>query len=82
MSECNGYHRCNCGTGEPTPHNVGTGGCVRFLTDAPVKNGDMWIVDDAIVTDYTLRWQRGYFQHDDGCWSRWEGSVNSLPDET
>jgi len=46
------------------------------------KYGKMWEVDGRVITDYTLRAQRGYHQHKCGCWSRWQGSVNSLPDET
>ena len=80
---CSAFHECSCGTGKPTPHNIGDGGCLRFMTEAPrrFEDGD-WFVDGHVVTDYTLRFQRGYYQHKDGCWSRWEGSVNSLPDET
>jgi len=75
---CSVPHPCNCGT-VPMPHNVGENGCVRRMTKSPVKTEDgNWIVDDAIITDYTLRYQRGYHQHECGCWSWWNDSVNSL----
>jgi len=78
-SDCSAVHRCYCGTGKPTPHNTGEGGCVRFMVAAPIPADDgMWIVDGHCVTDYTLRQQRGYHRHVDGCWSRWPGSVNSI----
>lgn len=78
---------CRCGTAEPVgEHVVGTYGCVRFITDAPKPAGkhpvtgcDMWEVDDGdIITDYTLRHQRGYHCHENGQWSRHHGSINSL----
>ena len=43
---------------------------------------EMWIVEGHIITEYTMRHQRGYHQHECGCWSRSPGSTNSLPDET
>lgn len=48
----------------------------------PETDFDMWIVEGQVITEYTMRHQRGYSQHHCGCWSRWPGSVNSLPDET
>lgn len=75
-------HICHCGTGEPNPHETGTGGCVRYMTVAPVRVGENWLVDGHEVTDFTLHQQRGYHQHPCGCWSCSPGSSNSLPDET
>lgn len=74
-------HSCHCG-GEPMTHHTGVGRCLRFMTEAPVLAppttiGDRWIVDGHEITDYTLREQRGYYQHPCGCWSRWFGSSNS-----
>lgn len=72
-------HSCFCGTGAHVPHRVNTTGCVRFMTAAPIFKADArWFVDGDEVTDYTLRHQRGYFQHPCGCWSRHGGSVNSI----
>ena len=75
-------HTCHCGTGKTEPHKTGTEGCVRFMVEPPVQYTDGWLVDGQMITDYTLRDQRGYHQHPCGCWSRWPGSTNSLPDET
>ena len=88
MSICNKKHLCWCGMSEQTPHEVGKNGCQRFMTTSPEPAGDdpvlgkMWRVDGHVITDYTLRQQRGYSQNDCGCWQRWAGSTNSLPDET
>lgn len=72
-------HSCNCGTATVTPHETGTHGCERFMTKAPDKlEGDRWHVDGKIITGYSLREQRGYHQHRCGCWSRHEGSENSI----
>lgn len=72
-------HECHCGTAAKVPHEIGKDGCNRFLTDAPVKlkNGN-WLInahglpgEECIdVSEYTLRFQWGYFQHPCGCWSR------------
>lgn len=71
-------HTCHCGTG-PESHSTGEGGCVRFMTKAPVPlPNNWWLLDLEEVTDFTLREQRGYHQHPCGCWSRWPGSVNSI----
>jgi hypothetical protein len=75
-------HECHCGTGRLTPHVTGEDGCVRFMTAAPVCEGETWHINGSLVTDYTLREQRGYHQHPCGCRSRWLGSINSIPDET
>jgi len=48
----------------------------------PDTEADMWLVEGAIITEYTMRHQRGYSQQPCGCWSNWQGSTNSLPDET
>lgn len=72
-------HRCSCGTATHTPHETGTCGCVRHMTEAPeVRPDGRWFVDGHEMTDCTLRQQRGYHQHDCGCWSRWRGSTNSV----
>ena len=72
-------HDCNCGTGKSTPHKTGTEGCVRYMIEAPIPfEDDYWIVDGRQITDYTLRYQRGYHQHPCGCWSCWPDSSNSL----
>lgn len=72
-------HVCHCGTASEAPHEIGTKGCSRFLTEAPaVRPDDRWLVGGEEITDYTLRQQRGYYQHECGCWSRWLGSDNSI----
>lgn len=72
-------HQCHCGTATSTPHNVGENGCLRILTPAPVPRADnRWFVDGSEITDFTLRQQRGYYQHPCGCWSRCPGSENSI----
>ena len=80
-------HSCNCGTGKGSPHETGKDGCMRFMTSSPIPcEDDMWEVGhpDNVhkINNYNLRQQRGYHQHPCGCWSRQEGSTNSLPDET
>lgn len=80
-------HSCHCGTADVTPHKINTRGCVRFMTAAPEPMDDLhaelnavdrWCVDGQEITGYTMRDQRGYFQHPCGCWSRHEGSTNSI----
>jgi len=81
-------HSCGCGTTKVFPHNIGENGCQRFMTSAPQpiiqtvedfrRDGKMWKVREEILTDYSLRHQRGYFQHPCGCWSRWRDSSNSI----
>ena len=79
LSVCVSDHICTCGTANHTPHEIGKDGCVRYLTEAPaLRPDDHWFVDDAEITDYTLRQQRGYYQHDCGCWSRWPGTDTSI----
>jgi hypothetical protein len=64
-------HTCYCGTGGSTPHEIGTNGCVRFMTDPPeMLPGE--------TLDYPYKQQRGYSRHLCGCWSRWPGSENPL----
>lgn len=77
---CVDNHECYCGMANKTPHEIGKNGCARFMTESPVKSKTegFWIVGGYEITDYTLRHQRGFAQHDCGCWSRWEGSENSL----
>lgn len=63
-------HDCYCGTGYGTPHETGTNGCIRFMTDVPdLSEG---------VTEYVYKKQRGYHQHSCGCWTTHGDSANSL----
>lgn len=80
-------HLCHCGTAnKPGVHLTGHCGCKRFMVETPgpvkVEPCDTfwqeWLVDGHQITDFTLKYQRGYFQHDCGCWSRWPGSDNSI----
>jgi hypothetical protein len=73
-------HNCYCGGIEVThPHNVGIRGCLRIMVIPPeALEDDRWYVDGQVITGYTLREQRGYRQHPCGCWSRHEGSENSI----
>jgi hypothetical protein len=49
------------------------------MTAAPVPAGaERWLVDGHEITDFTLRQQRGYFQHPCGCWSTHGDSDTSL----
>lgn len=64
-------HTCHCGTANTTPHETGKCGCIRFMTDAPA-------LEDGQTIEYPYKQQRGYHQHPCGCWSRWDGSKNSL----
>lgn len=71
-------HTCHCG-GLNQAHQTGERGCFRIMVMPPEKQGDShWRVDGHCITDYTLKEQRGYCQHSCGCWSRHEGSVNSI----
>jgi hypothetical protein len=64
-------HRCYCGTAtQNEPHQIGDNCCQRFMTDPPDYSDG--------TTEYTYKEQRGYHQHPCGCWSRWEGSENSI----
>lgn len=80
-------YQCYCGTGATTPHYVGTQGCVREIVNAPrpTKEGD-WEVEEGeefqTISEYTMKQQRGFEQHECGGWSRWPRTTNSLPDET
>lgn len=73
-------HTCHCGTSSSDHgHMTGHLGCVRFMTDAPVPmEQNMWLVGGHLISDYTLRQQRGYHQHPCGCWSTHGESHNSL----
>lgn len=62
-------HKCYCGTGKHTPHEIGKDGCVRYMTDAP---------DFQKATLFTYTQQRGYHKHPCGCWSRFDGDGNSI----
>jgi len=84
---CSAFHACHCGTATHTPHDTGRDGCQRIMAAPPKpapdnkKYGKMWEVDGRVITDHTLRLQRGYHQHECGCWSRWQDDANSLPDD-
>ena len=71
-------HTCHCG-GLSHEHQTGDRGCFRIMVIPPDKlEGDRWHVGGKIITGYSLREQRGYHQHTCGCWSRHEGSDNSI----
>lgn len=76
---CKSKHICYCGTADHTPHEIGQDGCVRRMEEPPInmENG-YWRVGMHDITDFTLRQQRGYHQHECGCWSSWKDSVNSI----
>jgi len=87
--ECNAPHACYCGCGAFTPHLIGEHGCLRKMVATPAEFGrdperhtDLWLVDGQLITEYTMREQRGYHRHECGCWSRTAGSDNSIPDNT
>lgn len=76
--------KCYCGTATHAPHAIGKSGCQREITASPDKFGTdpdtdspMWLVDGQIITEYTLKFQRGYFEHTCGCWSRFGSDDNS-----
>jgi len=72
------YHECNCG-GIKFRHSVGDKGCYRQMEAAPIKVGEnLWKVNGRTVTDWVLRNQRGYHQHNCGCWSSHGDSNTSL----
>lgn len=61
-------HDCYCDCGKKTPHIIGEDGCQRVMTEPP---------DYTKATEFTYREQRGYHQHECGCWSRSPDSTNS-----
>lgn len=79
-------HLCHCGIASTHPHVTGENGCKRRMVNTPtptVKSKtlgcEMWDTGPGgVVTDYTLRDQRGYSQHACGCWSRAGDSTNSI----
>ena len=73
-------HACGCGTSQSDHgHIIGHLGCVRSMVDAPTLMSDgQWLVGGFLITDYTLRYQRGYHQHPCGCWSSHGESENSI----
>lgn len=82
---CKSKHMCGCGEAITSPHEVGTFGCKRLMTNKPIQlDGGMWNVEGQIVTDYTLRFQRGYYFHDAcGCASRYpESTISMAENET
>lgn len=63
-------HICYCGANlKSTGHEIGHNGCQRYMVEPP---------DLTLATLFIYKEQRGYRQHDCGCWSRWIGSSNSL----
>jgi hypothetical protein len=75
-------HTCGCGTSQSDHgHTTSHLGCVRSMVDAPTAlEHDMWLVNGNVISDYTLKQQRGYHQHPCGCWSSHGGSSNSIGD--
>lgn len=74
---CYASHLCHCEFAAKTPHVVGDQGCEREMVASPepfAKDPDtgaeMWVVDGQIITEYTMKHQRIYIQHECGCWSR------------
>ena len=81
MMMCDKIHWCHCGTSksEKSPHKTGENGCIRRITLPPVYvECDKWEVDGYVITDHSLRQQRGYHQHECGCWTWWCDSTNSI----
>jgi len=71
-------HACYCG-GLEGQHTTGVRGCLRIMVLPPQYLGDdRWIVDGQEITGFMLREQRGYHRHICECWSRHEGSDNSV----
>jgi len=80
---------CSCGGIFEPNHELGIVGCLREVAyPQPRKISgeyDKWFVGGCVITGFTMREQRGYYQHGDGGkWSRPKDheSTNSLPDET
>lgn len=76
---------CHCGTSTVEgAHPTGEHGCVRRVVPAPMPFRCLttrefrWLVNGALITDYTLRHQRGYHQHPDGRWTSHGSSTNSI----
>lgn len=62
-------HDCFCG-GLSTPHQLGTLGCYRELTEAPKElANDFWEVAGHVIHGNQLRGQRLYWRYACGCWS-------------
>jgi hypothetical protein len=71
-------------------HRVGDPGCLREMVEGAPRRledrrdvGAEWELEDgSVVTEYTLLYQRGYFMHAGGRWSRQlGGSDNSIREE-
>jgi len=85
MKECNEPMICHCG-GIDHQHVINDDGCFRepapeapVLSDKTYLGENMWTVHGIQITDYTLKHQRLYHQHECGCWSRSkDGSTNSI----
>lgn len=76
---------CHCG-GISGGHNIGDERCFREIVPEDKKpvqaaaGNDRWLVDGHWITGFSLREQRGYYQHPCGNWSRPKDhdSVNSI----
>lgn len=80
-------HICHCGTSSVNDgHETASHGCVRRIVESPISKiqpdgSQWWLVGNDLITDFTLRQQRGYWQHPCGCWSTHGDSNNSLEGE-
>jgi hypothetical protein len=85
--KCTAKHLCNCGVATHAPHDTGQNGCQRVMAKPPMHKPENagthseWDIGTHSVSDYTLKWQRGYRQYSCGCWTKAKESTNSLPDE-
>lgn len=71
-------HVCRCG-GLENQHTTGVRGCLRIMVIPPEDLGNgYWLVDGHKITGFMLLDQRGYHMHSCECWSRHEGSDNSI----
>lgn len=87
LIEVNSGHKhseCFCYGAKPG-HNVGDEGCYYEMVPDPIpapphENGyDMWDTQiGGIITDFSLKQQRGYTRLKCGCWIAWKESCNSL----
>ncbi len=80
--------KCHCG-GINGEHSIGDPKCYRIeclLCEEPIKlpefymNKPMYLVNNNVITEFTLKHQRMYSQHKDGRWSMLKipDSSNSL----
>lgn len=72
-------HQCWCGTATRAPHETGTEGCVRKMTEAPaLQENGKYLVAGHEITHYSLFDQRLHYKHPCGCWSKAPESTNSI----